>query len=247
MIMELNFSNCHKYTRSLFMSMAVCHPHDKAEAFCRKYIPDMVKDSVIIENPDDRVLFVETKDCNYFGFAGTQGTLRDWFNNLNFLTHHGFHRGIFQSAEKIFPLCEDFFADNEKPILWCGQSQGDPLALISNYLTKKAGYSRNVESIGFSGPYVASKKVGISELKRYHVCNTHIEIDGDHGLWGDPTDDVGGWQCKHYGTIIKLKGIAGPFEHAYSKVMTALATRFVEWKKPEEAAYLLSMMEVATK
>lgn len=244
--MELNFTTCHTYTRALFLAMDVCYDESKARSFAEKYISDIER-LKIIETAEDKALLIETKCYNYLGIAGTFGTVQDWWNNFNFLTTHGFHRGIYLSATRFFPMVQDAVKTNGKPILIGGHSQGDPMALLLNYLFKMAGYGRRIESVGFSGPYVASKKFGITELKRNHVCHTHIFCDKDKSLISDPTNNVGGWQCKHYGTQINLGGSAGPFDHAYSQVLLRLEQKYHQWKKHDDAAYLSGMMEVAKK
>lgn len=244
--MDINFSNCHTYTKALFLAMDVCYDESKARAFAEKYITDIER-LQILETSEDKALLIETKDCNYLGIAGTLGTLKDWWNDFNFITTDGFHRGIYMSAKKFFPLVLNSIKTNGKPILIGGHSQGDPMALLLNYLFKTAGYGRQIESVGFSGPYVASKKNGIPELRKNHVCHTHIFCDRDKSLRSDPTNNVGGWQCKHYGTQINLGGSAGLYDHAYSQVLMRLVAKYHQWKKHDDAAYLSEMMEVAKK
>lgn len=178
----------------------------------------------VYENSIDKALLVKTDGRVYVAYQGTKNIFA-WISNLEFWHKNGFHSGISKSTENIFrPIIKNI--PHDKPILLCGQSRGASMSLYSNLMLRRIGVYGYVESIGFSGPYIAAKGSGVNELERLHVVHTGYETDASGPIHSDPVDDVGTLWGKHYGKRIVLDGSGGIFDHSYKSITKNLIVHY---------------------
>lgn len=223
----LNFHDLHLYTKTWLLSEMVVHSDSKCEEYIKKYIPGVV-DIKIVDTPIDRLVMVKCNNVGFYSFSGTKNGLA-WVNNLKGIEKDGFHLGIITEAKKITEKYIIPFFEKDMTIVGTGQSRGAALSLLSNYLLRTHGY-KDVESVGFSGPYVATKKLGIRLLKKMGVRHTNILSDSTKEFWSDPVDDVGVIRGKHYGYTVNLAGSAWIFDHSYVNITNNLG-RWMSKKK----------------
>lgn len=217
----MHFNLLNKTVRAWIVSNIVVH--DNTSNLLHDWIGGVIGFHVY-ENSTDKALLVKTDTKTYIGFQGTKN-YKAWLYNLMFWHRSGFHYGISKSTEKIFePMIRNI--PHDKPVLISGQSRGAAMSLYSNLMLRRLGEYERIESVGFSGPYIAVKGSGLEELKRLSVIHTGYETDASGPLHSDPVDDVGALWGKHYGKRIVLKGSGGVFDHGYKSITKNLIIYF---------------------
>ena len=237
----IDFEDAHLYVRCWFLCMAVAwEKNSRVEQLIKRYISN-VNDIIHIETPIDDAVYIVTPHEKYFAFRGTKNW-KAWINNVKGITKNGFHSGISGEMEKNYKeQLLDLTRSDDRPVYITGQSRGDAESLYSNYILKREGRICSIESVGFSGPFIANRE-GVEKMKSLHVCNTHIYSDSCSMFPSDPVDDIGAIGGKHYGNMVNVEGSSGVFDHSYRNITTNLAIKMIEWKLFNDAAYLVKLL-----
>lgn len=215
----IKFHNLHLYTKAWLLSEMVVYNNFEAKKFVLEYIPGLV-DIKFVDTKLDRCMLIRCNDVCFISFQGTKN-LSAWFSDFKGIEEDGFHKGIYEETLDIIEREIKFFFKPTDKIIVTGHSRGAGMALIANFLLSTIGF-KDVESIGFSGPYVATKKLGIKLLKKNKIRHTNILSDSNKKFPSDPTDDVGVFRGKHYGHTENLHGSAFIFDHSYVNITNNL-------------------------
>lgn len=250
-IMRPLFSELKLLTQGWVMAMIAAYDNiDKMRTMLKSDVGKPVE-LFFLQTKTDSCFIAIYPEIVWVGICGTRNKWA-WLSNLKIWRRNGYHAGISADAEKLITsYWRDVLRHTNRPIKLAGQSRGDPLSMYINRLLRKAG-CRDVESIGWSGPYIAGKK-GIEELKWLGVRHTHFYSDPSGGLPSDPTDDVGCVNGMHYGCKLNLGGSGGLFDHGYKAITKSMVLLYIKWSKKEpkwktDVSYLASVgMEIAKK
>lgn len=230
------FWSSHFHTQALVMAwIAAWDNRDKILSLLREIVGEPLVFR-FVQDKWDSFFIAEFTEVTWISFSGTRSNWA-WASDAMAWWKNGFHYGITNSMDHLFvPLIK--FINRDKPVRIAGQSRGGADALYANLKLRSKGFV-DVESDNFSGPFIAAP-TGYYQLAKAKVRHTNLVRDKyqDIGnqreaLPSDPTDDVGVFRGRHYGTTINIGGSEGPFSHGYYSILNAFVTMILTWAEKD--------------